>query len=498
MDVYSKLQAKLAEIADIKAAVALMLWDQEVMMSPGSAPARGRQVATLNSLIHEKFLNEAGHLVAESEKEDDGTDKSKTLSLKQLRVELDQRLKLPAEHIHASSMATNRAFTAWRKAKPASDFSLFSSALEDLVQLKRQEAGFLAVSDEPYDALLDSFEPGMRAPHLHKLFDNIKQPLGELLSEIRQRPQIDDSFLRTNIPAAQQLEWSHRILEKMGYDFQYGRQDLSSHPFMISMGPRDVRVTTMVDENDVGFSMYSSIHEGGHALYELGVPDQFPGMPAGDVCTLSIHESQSRLWENNVCRSLPFLDSQFQDFSQLFPDKLAGKSSMDVFKAFNKVEPSLVRIAADELTYHFHIILRFELEEALINGKIEVKDLPAAWNEKVKNYLGLDVPNDAQGVLQDIHWSHGSFGYFPTYSLGSLYAAQFLNAAERAVPDLNAQFAKGEFGSLRSWLSENIWAHGHLYDAEDLCKIATGEPLNVNYFVSYARKKFGVAYGINS
>jgi carboxypeptidase Taq len=309
---------------------------------------------------------------------------------------------------------------------------------------------------------------------------------------------VDDQFLMQPVATETQLAFTRQILSQMGYDFQYGRQDLSSHPFMISMGSKDVRLTTMVMENDPGFALYSSIHEGGHALYEFGIPSHSPGMPDCTVGSLSLHESQSRLWENNISRSLSFWESQFEKFRAIFPDNLAGKTSIDVFRAYNKVTPSLIRIAADELTYHFHIILRFELENAIINGQLAVADLPEAWNAKIKEYLGLDVPSDTEGVLQDIHWSHGSFGYFPTYSMGSLYAAQFYAAAQRDVPDLDEQFRQGNFGALRTWLSEKIWSHGDQYNAETLCQMATGEPLNVNYFVTYARNKFGAAYGLNT
>lgn len=498
MNPYEQLKAKMAEIEDLRAATSLMVWDQEVMMSNGSAETRGRQLATLNQLIHEKFVDEAGPLIEKCEAEVPETEAAARRNLAVLRYELNQRSKMPPAFVHQTALATNRAFSTWREAKPKNDFAVFQGPLGELIELKKQVATFLEYPGNPYDALLDTFEPGLTAVRVQEVFDQIKQPLIELLSEIQKRPQIDDSFLLQNIPAETQLSYTRKVLERMGYDFHFGRQDLSSHPFMISMGHTDVRVTTMVRDNDLGFALYSSVHEGGHALYELGIPSHSPGMPDSMVGSLSLHESQSRLWENNVSRGLPFWESQFVDFKHCFPGQLAGKSAFDVFRAYNKVEPSLIRIAADELTYHFHIILRFELENALFNGQLSVQDLPSAWNQKIKDYLGLDVPSDTEGVLQDIHWSHGSFGYFPTYSLGSLYAAQFHAKAIESVPNLEDAFRRGDFSPMRDWLSQNIWSKGNQYTAETLCELATGEPLNVNYFVSYARNKFGAAYGLNS
>jgi carboxypeptidase Taq len=287
------------------------------------------------------------------------------------------------------------------------------------------------------------------------------------------------------------------VVKSLGYDMNHGRQDLSAHPFSIGINPEDVRITTMIKNDDIRQMLYSSIHEAGHAMYEQGLPLVNYGLPAGSYCSLSIHESQSRLWENNVGRGLVFMEHFLPELKKLFKGKIDGKSAEDVFKAVNQVKPGLIRIASDELTYHFHVILRFEIENDLINKRLKVSDLPEAWNAKIKSYLGLDVPDDGVGVLQDIHWSHGSIGYFPTYSLGSFYAAQLMHAAGTAHPNLQAEFARGEFSTLKSWLRTNIHEKGRLYNAEDLCQQATGEPLNVRYFTDYAWEKFGRVYGIS-
>jgi len=336
----------------------------------------------------------------------------------------------------------------------------------------------------------------MRASQIKAVFEPFKAELRGLLDQIKDCPQVPDAFLNQPIAPQTQLSFTEIVLKAMGFSFDHGRQDISAHPFSLAVDPQDVRITTRVDEHDIREALYSSVHEGGHALYEQGLSVEHIGLPVSEACSLSIHESQSRLWENNIARSLPFWEHFFPTLASMYPDQLIGKTPVDLFKAVNLVTPGLIRISTDELSYHFHIILRTELEDALINRQLKVADLPAAWNEKVKNYLGLDVPNDAQGVLQDIHWSHGSFGYFPTYSLGSFYAAQFVDAAKHAIPGLDSDIRKGEFGQLKSWLNQEIHAQGRLYSSEELCTRVTGKPLDVQHFIRYAKAKYSQVYGI--
>jgi carboxypeptidase Taq len=292
----------------------------------------------------------------------------------------------------------------------------------------------------------------------------------------------------------QQWAFGLELLRQMGYDFEAGRQDVSSHPFTTNFSSQDVRVTTRTAEDNLNEMIWSCIHEGGHALYEQGLPDSEYGLPSGEYVSLGIHESQSRLWENNVGRSLPYWKCNLPRLKELFPENLKHVSPDDFYKAMNKVQPSLIRTNADELTYHFHILIRFEIEKALIEGTVEVNDLPALWNAKYKEYLGLDVPSDSKGVLQDIHWSHGSFGYFPTYSLGSFYAAQFYAFAARQIPELEAEIEKGNLKPLLDWLRTHIHAEGKMYSAENLCIKITGEKLSFKYFMEYARKKYSGLY----
>lgn len=498
MSKYDDLGKIISECGHFSSAVALLSWDQEVMMPQGGSAHRAQTIGYLSGVFHEKLV---GPVVdALKAVEDAGLDDLSVLqtrNIHRLRRELDKQIKLPTAHVVKMNQLRSQALQTWVEARKKSEFSIFEPMLSQIVDMRKQEAQYLGYVSNPYDALIDAYESEMTAEKLISVFEPFKKELGGLLSQIAASPQIDDSFLRQEIPAEKQLAWSREVLLAMGYNMDMGRQDISAHPFTINMHPTDVRITTMVKSDDIREMLYSSIHEGGHALYEQGLPIEHFGWPAGEACSLGIHESQSRLWENNVCRSIEFWEHFFPSFSALFPDKLKGKGPEDVFKAVNKVGSNFIRISADELTYHFHVILRFEIENALMNGEVEVKDLPALWNEKIKKYLDLDVQKDSEGVLQDIHWSHGSIGYFPTYSLGSFYAAQLLDAAKEKLPSLPEQFAKGEFGNLKEWLNTNIHAWGKQLNAEDLCKQATGKNLDVQHFIRYAKEKFGRVYGIS-
>jgi len=392
------------------------------------------------------------------------------------------------------SLCISEAFQAWQKAKTGNNFALYAPYLEKLVKLKREECELIGYTGHPYDALLDQYEPGAKTADLSVLFADVRSQLVGFVKRIAEMPQNDDSFLHTHYDKQKQWDFGITLLKQMGYDFEAGRQDISSHPFTTNFGPLDVRVTTRVDENNLEQMVWSCIHEGGHALYEQGLPASEYGLPSGEYISLGIHESQSRLWENNVGRELPYWKYNFSKLQAIFPESLKGQDAESFFKAINTVSPSLIRTSADELTYHFHILIRFEIEKALIEGSIEVRDLPAIWNAKYKEYLGLDVPSDDKGVLQDIHWSHGSFGYFPTYSLGSFYAAQFYNKALEQIPSLENEIEHGNLAPLHDWLKEKVYWHGKFYSAEELCINITGEKLNFSYFMKYAQKKYQRLY----
>lgn len=495
MKPFEHLKVKIREAAHLNSALALLSWDQEVMMPPGGTNFRAETIATLSGMYHDMMV--IGVADALKAVEDAGLENLSPFEMRNyrsMRWQMDRMTKLPKELVIQSNRIRSEALSRWVEAKKKQDFSLFSPVLSEIVRLKREEANYYGYEEHPYDALMASFEPGITSSRLRQIFEPFKAQLGEILPQLAAQPQIDDAWIMQSIPAAKQLEWSKSVLETLNYDFNHGRQDLSAHPFSMNLNPEDVRITTMVLENDIRDMLYSSIHETGHALYEMGIPGEHFGLPAGEYCSLGIHESQSRLWENNVGRSREFWEHFFPSFRELFPDKLNGRGPEDCYRAANKVERGFIRIQADELTYHFHVALRFEIEHALIGGEVEVADLPALWNSKVKHYLGLTVPNDAEGLLQDIHWSHGSIGYFPTYSLGSFYAAQFMDTARERIPGLDQQFARGEFTPLKTWLNQEIHTHGRQYDSEELCTLATGKPLDVSHFIRYAKQKFGEVY----
>ncbi len=373
-------------------------------------------------------------------------------------------------------------------------FSVFEKPLDDLIQLKKQEADLLGYQNHPYNALMNDFDKGLTVAIVDKVFADLQPQLTVLLEEIKNKPQVDSSFLHLHFDKDSQWKFGIEILKRMQFDFEAGRQDISEHPFTINFNNADVRVTTRIDENDFGNMAWSCIHEGGHALYEQGLPGEQYGLPLGEYCSLSIHESQSRLWENNVGRALPFWQHNFSLIKTFFSKQLNNIPIDEFYKAINKVQPSLIRTEADELTYHFHVMIRYEIEKMLIEGSIKTKDIPAYWNEHYKKYLGIIVADDKSGCLQDVHWSHGSFGYFATYSLGSLYAAQLYAAIVKENASIEKEIAEGNNNSLLQWLNKNIYQHGKYYTSEELCFKATGETLNSTHFIRYATKKFAHIY----
>jgi len=329
------------------------------------------------------------------------------------------------------------------------------------------------------------------------IFNDVKNQLVPFISKISENNNIDDSFFYQHFDQKKQWDFGIDLLKQMGYDFNSGRQDLSAHPFSSHFSPEDARVTTRIDENNLSDMIWSCIHEGGHALYEQGILSENYGTPLGNSISLGIHESQSRLWENHVGRSLPYWKNNFSLLKSYFPKQLESVDYKSFYLACNNVKSSLIRTNADELTYHLHVLIRYEIEKGLIEGNINVDELPTKWNSLYKKYLNIDVPSDKLGVLQDIHWSHGSFGYFPTYTLGSFYAAQFFNHASNKIKDIDTKMENGDTKDLLDWLRINIHQHGERYDAKDLCKKITGEELKFDYFMSYAKKKYSEIYNLN-
>lgn len=489
---YDLLKGKMTKIADVQFAAAVLEWDQETYMPEKGAIIRGQQLSTLASIAHDmKTEGELYELVRElSQSLELNKEALKNVCLIKEDIEKEQRL--PKEFVTQLSLATSQSFHAWQKAKEKRDFNLFAPFLSEMVELKRREATYLGYEKHPYNALLHEFEPGATVDFLDNLFENVKQKLIPILAQIKAKKVEKENFFKQDYPKESLWNLSNYFLILMGYDFEAGRQDYSAHPFTTSFGSNDVRVTTRYTKGEFADLLLSTIHEGGHALYEQGLLAENYGLPAGSATSLGIHESQSRLWENNIGRSLAFWEGVLPKVKEIFPNTFDDKGAIDFFEAVNEVKPSLIRTQADELTYHFHILIRYEIEKQLINNEIEVNDLPRIWNEKYKDYLGVDVPSDDLGVLQDVHWAHGGFGYFPTYSLGSFYAAQFFATAQKELSGLDNQIKETNFISLKKWLNDNIHQFGRLLSGDEICVKLTGESLNIDYFMQYIKEKHGV------
>jgi carboxypeptidase Taq len=491
---YSEYKDILQKIADIKYASAVLQWDQETYIPPKGGVIRGRQIATLSEIAHEQFISEKlGNLLQELVQCNDLDDRQKRnvqLSLE----DYTKSKKLPAAFVRQLSETVNKSFYAWIQARKDNSFAVFEKPLNELVQLKKQEADYLGYQAHPYNALMNDYEKGATVSMVDALFTHLSPKLTQLLDGIKTKSQVDDSFLHLHYDKDTQWKFGMELLKRMQFDFEAGRQDISEHPFTTNFCSSDVRITTRIDENDFGNMTWSCLHEGGHALYEQGLPADEYGLPLGEYCSLGIHESQSRLWENCVGRGLPYWQHNFSAAQTFFPQQLGNIGVQQFYRAINKVQPSLIRTEADELTYHFHVMIRYEIEKLLIEGNLAVKDIPASWNELYHRYLGVTVPDDKNGCLQDVHWSHGSFGYFATYSLGSLYAAQLHAAVERQNGSLSSEIANGNTSNLLQWLRKNIHQHGRYCTSEELCVKATGHGLNTDYFIDYATKKYNTIY----
>jgi carboxypeptidase Taq len=494
---YDKYVTTMRKIADIGYSVSVLGWDKEVNMPPKGAAMRSQQVATLTGIAHELFTDSdfSNNLEALN-------GKKKKLKLKKRRnIELTSKKqkranKFTTDFIMKKSKVISEGYHAWLTARKANDYGLFKDVLAKLVEIKKEECRIVGYKNHPYEALLSEYEPGAKVEELDALFADVRVQLVDFCQKIKEKKQVDNSFLQQHYDKDKQWDFGIDILKIMDYDFEGGRQDLSPHPFTTNFSSSDVRVTTRIDEQNFGSMTWSCIHEGGHALYEQGLPLSEYGLPSGSAVSLGIHESQSRLWENNVGRSLPFWKANMKLVKKYFPEQTKSIGANSFFKAINKVEPSLVRVESDELYYHFHILIRYEIEKGLLDGTYSTDNLNEVWNAKYKEYLGIDVPSDNEGILQDIHWAYGSIGYFPTYSLGSFYAAQFFAQAEKDIAGLLDKIEAGDTSELLEWLRVNIHQHGCTYSAKKLCKMVTGEPLNFKYFMDYAKEKYGRIYGI--
>ena len=495
---YSQYLQQTQKAADLYNASAVLQWDQETYMPPKGAEARGRQLATLASTAHSWLTgDEYGDLLKQlSDAKDLSEEEAANVRLS--REDYEKGKKLSPEFVEALAMQQSASFQSWVEAREKNNYAHYAPELEKMIALKKQQADLVGYDAHPYDALLDDYEKGMTVALLDPVFRMMQDGLQSLIKRVMSAPGVDDSFFYKHYPKDAQWAFSLDVLKAMGYDFEAGRQDMSEHPFSTSFAPTDVRITTRVDEKNVASLLWSSIHEGGHALYEQGLLMQQYGLPLGQAASLSIHESQSRMWENNLGRSLPFWKNFFPVIQGRFQEQLKDCSAETWYRGANKVEASFIRTEADELTYHFHVLIRYEIEKALLDGSLKSRDVRDAWNAGYERHLGITPPDDLQGVLQDVHWSHGSFGYFPTYSLGSFYAAQFFEKAAELLPSLEDDIAAAKFDSLLAWLRENIHRHGRRYRSEELCERITGRGLDFSAFMRYAEAKYAGIYRLDA
>jgi carboxypeptidase Taq len=499
------LTTRLLEIQRINSASSVLSWDQETYMPAGGGAARAEQIAVLQGLAHQKLVSpEIEQLLSQwidpatgqaAEQPGDLWDEPSRSLLREVWRDFSRAKKLPSDFVMTLSRECSLAQQVWAEAKTQNTFAKFLPNLRTVLSLKRQEAQYLGYTDSPYNALLDVYEPGSTIAALQPIFAQLKARLVPLLRRITEsHVRIDDSILRHSYDQTRQLEFGRLVLTAMGYDFERGRLDLSAHPFTTSFHPTDVRVTTRVYERELQSCLFSCIHEGGHGLYDQGLDQRYFGTPLGDSVSLGIHESQSRLWENCVGRSRSFWRFFYPILQQTFHNQLQSVDAKQFYAAINCVKPSFIRVEADELTYNLHIMLRFEIEQDLIEGKVQPEDLPALWNQKMEEYLGITPTSDAEGVLQDVHWSFGAFGYFPTYTLGNLYSVQFFEQAKLEIPRLEESIASGQLLELRRWLEQKIHRWGRMFTPDHLARRVTGTTISPDPFLSYVEKKYGEIY----
>jgi carboxypeptidase Taq len=506
---YAELCAHLRQIAMLDSIAQLAGWDQETYMPEAAGAGRAESQAILAGIIHERRTNpRLGELLAACEGDASLTgDERIKANLREIRRDYDRHTKLPKEFVAELTKLGSEAQEVWKKAREKSDFALFRPYLDRMVALQRRKAEYLGVREggEAYDALIDLYEPDTTAREIEAVFTPLRARLSELIAKVRaSKAKVSTRCLDVKIEPARQHAFGLMVLEAIGFDLTAGRLDTTAHPFCSGLGPGDTRLTTRYREQRFTDALYGTMHEAGHGIYEQGLPkrakdgsvsDLF-GTPLADAISLGIHESQSRMWENFVGRSKAFWKWALPRTRKHFGKALGKWSPKDLYHATNTVTPSLIRVEADEATYNLHIMIRFELERAILRGDLQAKDIPGEWNARYKEYLGIKVPDDRRGCLQDVHWSFGLFGYFPTYTLGNLYAAQFWEKIQEDLPDLSRDIGKGRFEDLKAWLNKHIHAHGRRYTAGDLCQRVTGKPLSADPLLRHLTAKAEQVYGI--
>ncbi len=493
-----ELKTRLMEISDLNGASAVLGWDQATYMPRGGAAARGRQMATLGRLAQEKFIDPAvGKLL------DDLTPYGESLPfdhddaalIRVTRREYDNATKIPPSLLGEFYQHTAIAYDAWTRARPANDFSTVAPLLEKTLDLSRQMADCFPGYDHIADPLIDFADYGMKAASVRALFAELREQLVPLVRTITEQEPADDSCLKQHFPEDKQLAFGVEVIKDFGYDFERGRQDKTHHPFMTKFSLGDIRITTRVKENDLGEALFSTTHEAGHAMYEMGINMAYDATPLGGGTSAGVHESQSRTWENIVSRSRTFWEHYYPKLQATFPEQL-NKVSLDTFhRAINKVQKSLIRTDADEVTYNLHVMIRFDLELQMLEGSLSIKDLPEAWHARYKSDLGVQAPSNVDGCLQDVHWYGGVIGgAFQGYTIGNILSALFYNQALKAHPEIPAEIGKGKFGTLHNWLRNNIYTHGSKFTAPELIERVTGGPLRIDPYIGYLKEKYGELY----
>ena len=499
----ARLKELDAEIKTLRGVESMLAWDQQVYMPQRGVHGRAEQVAALAALSHKKnTAPEIGSLLESLGATDDNPFGDESLSeddralVRAIYRDYVRLTRLPEELVTRIARVTAVAQSVWSDARAKKEYPLFRPHLEEIVDLALEVADRLGYEDHPYDALVDQFEPEMRTAQIAEVFSELRAGLVPLVRRIAAARQVDNSFLLKRYPADEQEAFGREVLKAMSFDFARGRLDRSVHPFTISLGEDDVRITTRYDETYFPTALFGTIHEAGHALYELGFSRDNYGTRLADATSLGVHESMSRFWENVVGRSEPFWRHFFPVLKERFPDQLSGVDVEQFYRAVNRVEPSHIRVEADEVTYSLHVVLRFELERMLIGRQLAVKDLPQAWMEQSRDLLGIVPENDADGVLQDIHWSGGAIGYFPTYALGNVYGLQFVSRMRADLSNMDQLLRDGNLSPIKEWLDKNIHSPGRKYTPNELCVRITGEPMSARFFVEYLNEKYADVYAL--
>jgi carboxypeptidase Taq len=492
------LKARLTKINDLRGAAALMYWDQATYMPTKGSHARGRQLATLSRMAHEMFIDdETGRLLDAATKSlaDPDADTVDAALLRIARRDYERATNVPPEFTARRSRHAAASFAAWTAARPKNDFASVLPYLETTLELSREFADFFPGYDHPADPHIDFADRGMTVARLTKIFSDLRSELVPMLEKIATQAEADDGCLRETFPIAEQYAFAEDVIRHFGYDFERGRYDNTAHPFMIKFAHGDVRITTRASETFLGEALFSMFHEAGHALYEQGVSADYDALPLGSGASSGIHESQSRLWENLVGRSRPFWEHHYPKLIARFPEQLGDVPLDKFYRAINKVRPSFIRTDADELTYNLHVIIRFDLSCAMLEGKLAPKDLPEAWNARYQSDLGVTPSDYSDGCLQDVHWFHGSIGgSFQCYTLGNILSAQFFDKAIASCPTIHTEITQGRFTTLLDWLQKNVYVHGRRYAPDDLIERVTDAPLSIAPYVGYLKKKYGELY----